>query len=99
MGHCRTVLGDDDYDSIVMFQSPDQLITAIGSLEIQYGGGGTVPRLLNKIVPQLQTLSTFVTVILLAMGPNNISTACIWGAISLLIQVSWLPPRHFAGNS
>lgn len=88
MQHCRTVLGDDDYDSIVMFQSPDQLIAAIGTLENQYSGGGTVPRLLNRMVPQLQTLSTFVTIILLAIGPNTISTACIWGAMSLLIQLA-----------
>lgn len=94
MLHCRTVLGEDDYDSIVIFQSLDQLINAIGTLETQYSGGGTIPKLLNKIVPQLQTLSTFVTVVLLAMGPNTISTACIWGTMSLLIQVSWLPILH-----
>ncbi|KUJ20454.1 uncharacterized protein LY89DRAFT_771365 [Mollisia scopiformis] len=88
MQHCRAVLGDDDYDSIVMFQSPDQLITAIGTLESQYSGGSTVPRLRNRIVPQLQTLSTFVTIILLAMGPNTISTACTWGAMCLLIQLA-----------
>jgi hypothetical protein len=95
MQHCRTVLGDDDYDSIVMFQSRDQLITAIGTLKNQYSGGGTVPRLLNRLVPQLQTLSTFVTIILLAIGPNTISTACIWGAMSLLIQVRWHSPHLF----
>jgi hypothetical protein len=74
----------------VVFQSPNQLITTIGNLEIQYSGGGTIPRLLNRIVPQLKTLSTFVTVVLIAIGPNTISTGCIWGAISLLIQVSLL---------
>jgi hypothetical protein len=93
MEHCRVVLGDDDYDAIVVFQSPNQLITAIGNLEIQYSGGGTIPRLLNRIAPQLQTLSTFVTVVLIAMGPNTISTGCIWGAMSLLIQVSLLQRR------
>jgi hypothetical protein len=95
MEHCRVVLGDDDYDAIVVFRSPNQLITAIGNLETQYSDGGTIPRLLNRIVPQLQTLNTFVTVVLLAMGPNTISTACIWGAMSLLIQVS-LFLRHFS---
>jgi hypothetical protein len=88
MEHCRVVLGDDDYDAIVMFRSPNQLITAIRNLEIQYSGGGTIPRLLNRIVPQLQTLNTFITVVLFAVGLNTISTACIWGAMSLLIQVS-----------
>jgi len=40
--HCRTVLGDDDYDSIVMFQEPGPAYHCHWNPGNRYSGGGTV---------------------------------------------------------
>ena len=95
MEYCREVVGEDDYKYIVEFENPTQLMTEISELETKYSGGRSVPKMLSRMLPLLKGLETFVTVVLLAIGTDAMSVACIWGAMSLLIQVSELMPSHW----
>ncbi|KAJ5803463.1 uncharacterized protein N7503_005913 [Penicillium pulvis] len=88
MKQCRVVLGDDDYNVITEFNSPDQLKDAISQLKFTYSTDSSIVLVLSRMLPQLQGLNTFITVILLSIGPNNLTLACIWGAINLLIQLA-----------
>jgi hypothetical protein len=80
------VLGEDDYERMLSFENPEQLISTIHDLEVKYTQG-TVARLLKGIKPQLSRLCTFTMMVLLAVGGTSLSTACVWGVMSLMLEV------------
>jgi len=54
-----------------------------------------VPQLLKRLQPQLSGLRNFSLIILMSMAPVNISHACIWGTLALLLEVSYVCPCWF----
>jgi hypothetical protein len=84
---CQEILGEEDYEIVMRFDSPEQLTNEIKTMENQCRNS-IITRLLQRIQPHLSRLTTFVTLVLLSMESTSISTACIWGSIHLLVHVS-----------
>lgn len=83
---CYNILGEDDYDLISSFESPEQVIDSVKELEVRYAKS-PIMRMLTSLQPHLNRLQTFVTFLFLGLGAQNMSAACIWGAATLLIEV------------
>lgn len=85
--YCRKTLGEEDYEIISGFKTPVQLIEAIHGLEMRYSEG-RVPRVLKGIKPQLTRLQAFTGILMMGLGPPNLSMTYLWGSVNLLIEVN-----------
>lgn len=86
----REILGEDDFEFVQNFQSADQLLREVNSLQ-EHSGRNTAIRLLKSLRPQLVHLQTFATFLALAVDADSVSLACLWGVFYLLIQVGYKP--------
>ncbi|KAJ8132507.1 hypothetical protein O1611_g1115 [Lasiodiplodia mahajangana] len=84
---CGAILGEDDFAEISSYKSPEQLLAAMEALQRQHSGS-VLLRLIRRTLPAITHLRTFTTTLLLALGPSQISIVCIWGVMSLLIDLA-----------
>lgn len=63
---CYNILGEDDYDLISGFESPEQVIDSVKELEVRYAKS-PIMRMLTSLQPHLNRLQTFVTFLFLGL--------------------------------
>ena len=88
MRSTHDILGEDDFEFVQKFDSPEKLILEVQKLQ-QRCALSTVTRLLKNVKPSLIHLQAFATFMAVSVGSESINLACMWGAIFLLIQVGW----------
>lgn len=87
LSYTKTILGEDDFELIQNFQTPEELLNEVQKLQQQNTAQATVTRLLRNVHPHLVQLHQFATFLAVAAGAN-ISFTCMWGVTYLLIFVS-----------
>ncbi|KAJ5959309.1 Tetratricopeptide-like helical [Penicillium vulpinum] len=86
LSYTKTILGEDDFELIQNFQTPEQLLYEVQQLQQQNTAQSTVTRLLRNARPHLVHLHTFATFLAVAAGAN-ISFTCMWGVTYLLMSL------------
>ena len=87
MAHCRKELGPEDYENIMNFQSPDEMSEAIELMQKE-ARETSISRLLRHFKSRVQQLKTFTFAITLVVGLESPQTACVWGVMTLMLEVS-----------
>lgn len=87
---CRKIIDDDeDYELIVRFESYDQMLAHLKTLEGR--SQSATHRLLHRVSSHFQRFPAFAAYILLELGGQNLSAAGFLGASVLLVDVSRTP--------
>ncbi|OKO93437.1 hypothetical protein PENSUB_12500 [Penicillium subrubescens] len=85
--HCEAELSKEDFQLIVKFKSPEELIKAVDNM-ITETQNASVPRILRQFKPHLSQIQNFVLGILASVTLPVVETVCIWGLISLVLQLA-----------
>jgi hypothetical protein len=83
----RDILGEDDYEFVQNFKSAKQLIQEVHFLQ-ERCTLNSVARHVRELRPYLVHLEAFATLLVVSVGAESISLACVWGVTYLLILVS-----------
>lgn len=87
MRHCERELSKEDFALIVKCTSPDKLLAAVDTL-IQKTKHNSVPQMLRQLKPHLGQIQTFVLGALATATLPVVESVCIWGLITLVLQVN-----------
>ncbi|KAI0098028.1 hypothetical protein GGR51DRAFT_539042 [Nemania sp. FL0031] len=85
--HCQQELGEDYFELIMRFKSPDELIKEIDAL-ISKANNTAGSRLLRRLKPHVSQAQTFILGVLIMFDFSSFESLCIWGLITLMLQVS-----------
>ena len=84
--HCKNELGPDDYALVMSFRSPEEMSAAIDSMQKE-ARETSISRLLRQFKPRIQHLKTFTFGIATGVGLESLQTACMWGVVTLMLEV------------
>ena len=84
--HCQAELSKEDFQLVVAYKSPEELRRAVDAM-IAKTQSANVPRILRHLKPHLGQIQNFVVGILALATLPVVKTVCIWGLISLMLDV------------
>lgn len=87
MQETKEILGEDDAELVDKFSSEAELLAEVQRLE-QRWNKNSISRALNGIRPHIAHLQMFVAFLAISTGLRSITSACIWGLVGLMLQVS-----------
>jgi len=85
--HCEKELGAEDFAYIMSFESPETLMAEIDRLIAGARNAG-IPRFLRQLKPHVEQMQTFILGVLLALKFSSLESVCIWGLITLMLQLA-----------
>ena len=83
----KKILGVDDAELVDKFKNEAELLAEVQRLGQEWSNS-SINIALNRIRPHIAHLQMFVTFLAISTGLKNITSACIWGLVGLMLQVS-----------
>jgi len=86
---CKKELGSADFTLIQQYRTPAELGAAIEEM-MENARESSVPRLLRQFKPKILQLQTFSFVMTISTGTRSLQTACLWGLVTLMLEVKFI---------
>lgn len=90
---CEEELGDEDFQYLMRFETHAQLLGEVDNL-IVHARQSSIPRLLRQLKPHIYHIETFFLGALLALDFSSTESVCIWGLVTLMLQVHYYVEHH-----